>query len=323
VIDSGIDYPHPDLAANIWVNPGEAAGNGLDDGNGYVDDIHGYDFVSEDGDPLDDYYHGTHVAGTIAAEGDNGIGVTGVAWDARLMAVKVFESEGAGTEFDIIQGIEYAALAGAGITNNSYGYGFSQGIYDAIQLAGANGQLFVAAAGNDASDNDANPTYPASFDLDNIVSVAATTAADALAPSSNYGAATVDLGAPGADIYSTLPDGGYGLLSGTSMAAPHVAGTAALLLAHNPDLSAPELKRLLLETTDPVADLAGHTVSGGRLNAANALDADRPPVEVVAGLGACPGRPGRRRARGDQRRGTCADRQRRRRGARAGDRQRG
>jgi Ca2+-binding RTX toxin-like protein len=283
VIDTGIDYTHPDLDDNMWINRGEVAGNGIDDdGNGFVDDYHGYDFVNEDGDPFDDYFHGTHVAGTIAAEGNNSLGVTGVAWDAQLMAVKVLDAGGFGTEFDIIQGIEYSALTGADISNNSYrGYGFSQGIYDAIALAGANGHLFVAAAGNETNDNDINPAYPASYNLDNIVAVAATTADDTIASFSNYGAATVDLGAPGDNIFSTLPGNGYGSLSGTSMATPHVAGTAALLLSQNPDLSVSELKSLLLDTTDPLATLAGLSVSGGRLNAANALNADLPPVELV------------------------------------------
>ncbi|UEM25318.1 S8 family serine peptidase (plasmid) [Skermanella mucosa] len=283
VIDTGIELPHPDLDDNIWSNPGEIAGNGVDDdGNGYVDDISGYDFVNEDADPTDDYFHGTHVAGTIAAEGDNGVGVTGVAWDARLMVVKAFDSAGFGNEFDIIQAIEYAALEGADISNNSWsGYDFSQGVHDAVRLAGEQGQLFVAAASNETSDNDSFPAYPASFDLDNIVSVAATTASDTLASFSNYGATTVDLGAPGENIYSTFTGGGYGYLSGTSMATPHVSGTAALLLSRNPDLSTGELKALLLDTVDPVADLAGRTVTGGRLNAAAALAASGPPVEIT------------------------------------------
>lgn len=283
VIDTGIDYTHPDLADNIWVNPGEVADNGVDDdGNGFVDDYHGYDFVNEDGDPLDDHFHGTHVAGTIAAQGDNGRGVVGVAWDAQLMGVKVLDSGGFGTDFDIIQGIEYSALTGADISNNSYrGYDFSQGIYDAVALAGGAGQLFVAAAGNEANDNDSLPAYPASFDLANIVAVAATNANDALAEFSNYGSTTVDLGAPGEDIYSTVPGSGYDFLSGTSMATPHVAGVAALLLSQEPGLSLAEIKALLLETTDPLADLAGRTVAGGRLNAASALTANTPPVEVL------------------------------------------
>lgn len=281
VIDTGIDLTHPDLDDNLWSNPGEIAGNGLDDdGNGHVDDVNGYDFVNEDADPTDDHSHGTHVAGTIAAEGGNGEGIAGVAWNARLMAVKVFDSTGFANEFDMIQAIEYAALEGADISNHSWAsYEFSQGIHDAIRLAGEQGQLFVAAAGNESNDNDAVPDYPASFDLDNVVSVAATTASDTLAWFSNFGATTVDLGAPGEGIYSTLPGNRYGYQDGTSMATPHVSGTAALLLSRNPDLSAEELKSILLGTVDPVADLAGRTVTGGRLNAAAALAASGPPVE--------------------------------------------
>ncbi|UEM07882.1 S8 family serine peptidase (plasmid) [Skermanella rosea] len=283
VIDTGIDLAHPDLDDNLWSNPGEIGGNGLDDdGNGYVDDIHGYDFVNEDADPNDDYSHGTHVAGTIAAEAGNGQGIAGVAWDARLMAVKAFDSTGFANEFDMIQAIEYAALEGADISNHSWGaYEFSQGIYDAIRLAAEQGQLFVAAAGNESNDNDAVPGYPASFDLDNVISVAATTASDTLAWFSNFGATSVDLGAPGEGIYSTLPGNGYGYLDGTSMATPHVSGAAALLLSQNPGLSAEELKSALLGTADPVADLAGRTVTGGRLNAAAALAASGPPVEIT------------------------------------------
>src|SRR4051812_24266670 len=197
------------------------------------------------------------------------------------MAIKVLDAGGSGTEFDIIQGIEYSTLNGADITNNSYrGYGSSQGIYDAVQFARTSGQLFVAAAGNETNDNDINPAYPASFDLDNIVAVAATTASDTIAGVSNYGAGTVDLGAPGENTYSTLPGNGYGYLSGTSMATPHVAGTAALLLSLDPSLSSSDLKSLLLNTTDPLPDLAGRTVSGGRLNANSALTAASPPVEI-------------------------------------------
>ena len=283
VIDTGIDLTHPDLDDNLWSNPGEIAGNGLDDdGNGYVDDIHGYDFVNEDADPNDDYSHGTHVAGTIAAEAGNGQGIAGVARDARLMAVKAFDSAGFANEFDLIQAIEYAALEGADISNHSWAsYEFSQGINDAIRLAAEQGQLFVAAAGNESNDNDAVPVYPASFDLDNVISVAATTASDTLAWFSNFGATTVDLGAPGEGIYSTLPGNGYGYLDGTSMATPHVSGAAALLLSQDPGLSAGELKSALLGTADPVADLAGRTVTGGRLNAAAALAASGPPVEIT------------------------------------------
>ena len=273
VIDTGVDYTHPDLINNLWINPGEIPDNGLDDdGNGFVDDVHGYDFVNNDGDPFDDNGHGTHVAGTIAAEGDNGIGITGVTWSAQIMALKFLDAFGFGTTFDAIQAIEYAILMGADLTNNSWGGGgFSQPLRDAIAAAGEAGQVFVAAAGNFSSDSDAFPSYPAAYDLDNIISVAATDENDQLADFSNFGVISVDLAAPGVDIFSTTPSNNYGFLSGTSMASPHVAGVVSLLLAENPDLTPVEIKNRLIETIDPIPALADITVSGGRLNAFNAL----------------------------------------------------
>ncbi|NES64988.1 MAG: S8 family serine peptidase, partial [Okeania sp. SIO2D1] len=273
VIDSGIDYTHPDLANNIWVNPGEIAGNGIDDdNNGYVDDVNGYDFAYGDSDPFDGDSHGTHVSGTIAAEGNNSLGVVGVNWDADLMALKFLDDFGFGDTFDAILAIEYATMMGADLTNNSWGGGgFSQGLYDAIAAAGAADSLFVAAAGNSANNNDIFPSYPDSYDLDNIISVASTDHNDNLSSFSNYGATSVDLGAPGSNIYSTIPGGGYGFLSGTSMAAPHVSGVAALILAENPDLSYEEVKEIILESADPIPALDGITVTGARLNAFNAI----------------------------------------------------
>lgn len=273
VIDTGVDYTHPDLNDNMWINPGEIPGNGLDDdNNGFVDDYHGYDFVNNDGDPFDDEGHGTHVAGTIAAEGNNGIGVTGVTWSAQIMALKFLDEFGFGSTFDAIQAIDYAVLMGADLTNNSWGGGgFSQALADAIAAAGEVGQVFVAAAGNFGLNTDIAPEYPAAYGLDNIISVAATDDDDQLAGFSNFGATSVDLGAPGVSILSTQPGNNYGFLDGTSMAAPHVTGVAALLLAENPDLTPTELKARLLETADPIPALDGVTVSGGRLNAFNAL----------------------------------------------------
>jgi subtilisin family serine protease len=287
VIDTGVDYNHPELNDNMWTNPGETPDNGVDDdGNGFVDDYYGYDFVNEDGDPLDDYFHGTHVAGTIAAEGNNGDGVTGVNWDAQIMAIKFLDSNGSGTYFDAIEAVEYATMMGVPVTNNSWGgYGFSQGLYDAIAAAGEQGQLFVASAGNESNDND-NPdfqAYPASFDLNNIIAVAATNSNDQLSYFSNYGANTVDLGAPGEDILSLFPGGDYGFLSGTSMAAPHVTGVVSLILAENPGLSAEEIKDLILTTVDPLTSLEGITVSGGRLNAFEALSELGPPPPPIIG----------------------------------------
>jgi subtilisin family serine protease len=273
VIDTGVDYTHPDLDDNIWTNPGEIAGNNIDDdGNGFVDDIHGYDFVNDDGDPMDDNYHGTHVAGTIAAEGNNDVGVVGVNWNAQIMGIKWIDGDGFGNTFDAIQAVEYSTLMGVKITNNSWRlFEYSQGLYDAIAAAGEAGNLFVAAAGNDARDTDLDPNYPSAYDLDNIISVAATDHNDQLADFSNYGTTTVDLGAPGVDVYSTFPNNSYDTLSGTSMASPHVAGVASLLWSQNPDLTAAEVKNILLTSVDPIPALDGITVSGGRLNAYQAL----------------------------------------------------
>lgn len=274
VIDTGIDYTHPDLVNNMWTNPGEIPGNGLDDDlNGYVDDVYGYDFAYNDGDPFDRQSHGTHVAGTIAAESNNGQGVTGVSWDAQLMAIQFLDDSGRGSTFNAIRAVEYATMMGAQLTNNSWGGGgFSQGLHDAIEAAGKANSLFIAAAGNNSRNTDASPYYPANYELDNVISVAATDHHDNLSWFSNYGATTVDLGAPGSSIYSTVPGGGYAYKNGTSMAAPHVAGVASLLWSEDPSLSASEVKQAILDSSDPIAALDGKTLSGGRLNALNALN---------------------------------------------------
>jgi subtilisin family serine protease len=297
VIDTGVDYTHPDLAANIWTNPGEIGGNGLDDdGNGFVDDLHGYDFVNNDGDPLDDHSHGTHVAGTIAARSDNGQGVAGVAWQASIMGLKFLSAGGSGSTSNAIRALNYATLmrtqygVNVRVTNNSWGGGgYSQGLYDAIAASGAAGILFVAAAGNSGTDNDAAPHYPSNYDLPNVVSVAATDRNDQLASFSNYGAQSVDLAAPGVSIVSTIPGGGYASYSGTSMATPHVAGVAALAWSLDPDASVAEVRQALLEGVDPLAGLAGRVTTGGRLNAAGTLallgdEPSDPPVQPPANL---------------------------------------
>jgi len=294
VIDTGLDYNHEDIVGNVWSNPGEIPNNGIDDdNNGFIDDDKGWDFANNDNDPFDDNLHGTHVSGTIAAVGNNAIGVTGVNWSAQIMPLKFLSANGSGTTADAISAIQYAIAMGAAVSNNSWGGGaFSQALYDAIAEAGAAGQLFVAAAGNDSANTDVTPSYPASYDLDNIISVAATDDNDLLATFSNYGAVSVDLGAPGVDILSTTPPatgggggggrmggGGapttgtstYTTLSGTSMAAPHVTGAVALILSSNPAASAAEVKNTILSGADLIAALAGITVSGGRLNAFNAV----------------------------------------------------
>ena len=285
VIDTGIDYNHEDLAANMWTNPGETPGNGVDDdGNGVIDDVHGFNAINGSGDPFDDHFHGTHCAGTIGAVGNNGIGVAGVNWETQIMALKFLDAGGSGTNEDAISAIDYAiARRNEGVNlrvlSNSWGGGeFSQALLDAINEAGEAGMMFVAAAGNFASDNDGFAFYPASYDAPSIVSVAATDHNDALADFSNFGATTVDLGAPGVGVLSTFPGNSYEFLDGTSMATPHVAGVAALALATNGTLTIDELKDILLSSGDPLPALEGITVSGNRLNAAAALEQTGPPV---------------------------------------------
>ncbi len=273
VIDSGLDYNHPDIATNVWINTGEIANNGIDDDrNGFIDDVRGWDFANNDNNPFDDNDHGTHVSGIIAAVGNNGIGVTGVNWSAQIMPLKFLNARGAGSTADAISAINYAVMMGARISNNSWGGGaFSQALFDAIAAAQTAGHLFVAAAGNDGANTDVTPSYPASYNLNNIVSVAATDDDDALATFSNFGRITVDLGAPGVAILSTTPANTYSTFSGTSMAAPHVAGSAALVLAEDPSLTLVELKAAILDNVDAIVALTGISVTGGRLNVANAV----------------------------------------------------
>ncbi len=280
VIDTGVDYTHPDLAGNIWTNIGEANGSpGVDDdGNGFVDDIHGYDFVNNDGDPMDDHSHGTHVSGTIGAVGNNTTGVAGVIFDVQIMGVKFLSAAGSGSLAGAVSALNYAVANGATISNNSWGGGpFTQALFDAIAAAGQQGHLFIAAAGNDGSDNDQIPSYPASYNLDNIISVAATDNRDGRAFFSNFGQTSVDLGAPGVDILSTLPGNQYGVFSGTSMATPHVTGVAALVRDLHPDWTFQQVKDTILSTVDPVQSLLGRTVTGGRLNAVAAITGMPPP----------------------------------------------
>ncbi|MFN7768903.1 MAG: S8 family serine peptidase [Planctomycetaceae bacterium] len=279
IIDTGIDYNHPDLAANIWTNPGEIAGDGIDnDANGFVDDIHGWDFFNEDSNPFDDNGHGTHVAGTIGAVGNNGVGVVGVNWNVKMMGLKFLSGSGSGFSSDAIRAVNYATLMrerGVNVvaTNNSWGGGgYDAAMESAIRAAGDQGVLFVAAAGNDGANIETAGFYPASYNLDTIVSVAATTSSDTLAGFSNYGVTRVDLGAPGAAIYSTLPGNTYGTYSGTSMATPQVAGVVALAAAQFPGATSLQLKQAVMDSGDSLAALAGKTISGKRLNAASTLD---------------------------------------------------
>lgn len=273
VIDTGVNYKHPDLANNMWVNEAEANGQpGVDDdGNGYIDDIHGYDFANKDGDPMDDHDHGSHCAGTIGAEGNNGIGVAGVNWKVRIMGIKFLSNTGGGTLEDAILSIDYATSMKVDVMSNSWGGGgYSENLKQAIERAQQAGILFVAAAGNARNNNDAQPSYPASYDLDNVISVAAVDDKGRLASFSNYGKKSVHIAAPGVNILSTNHSGRYMTMSGTSMATPHVSGVAALLLAYDGHLDYHQLKARLLNTARPLAQLRGK-VAHGLLNAYNAL----------------------------------------------------
>lgn len=271
VIDTGIRYTHRDLAANMWRNTGEIPNNGIDDDHdGFVDNLHGINAITGSGDPADDNGHGTHVAGTIGASADDGNPHVGVAWRVKLMGCKFLAAEGGGKTSDAIKCIDFAVSKGAQVLNNSWGGGgFSQALYDSIARSRDRGVLFVAAAGNEANNNDSNPSYPNSYTLDNIVSVAAINRQNQLASFSNFGVTTVDIAAPGVDIYSTWneSDTDYKTISGTSMAAPHVSGVAALLLSRFHGISLGDLKRALLNTATPVSGLQTKVVTGGRVNA--------------------------------------------------------
>jgi subtilisin family serine protease len=273
VIDTGIDYTHPDLAANIWTNPGEIAGDGIDnDNNGVIDDIHGYYPGGNSGDPMDGHSHGSHCSGTIAGVGNNGIGVTGVNQNARLMGVKIFSDAGRTTAADIVKGINYATQMGADITSNSWGGGAaSEAIKGAFEASPA---LHIIAAGNSNYDNDKRDNFPSNYDLDNIVAVAATTHTDERASFSQWGATKVDVAAPGKDIYSTINGGGYASYSGTSMATPHVSGGAALIKSEYPNATNAEIKDRLIFGSDRIPALNDISVSDGRVNFASSLEHD-------------------------------------------------
>lgn len=286
VIDTGVDYNHPDLADNIWTNPGEIPDNGVDDdGNGYVDDYYGYDFCNNDADPFDDHYHGTHCAGTVAATGDNSRGVPGVAWRASIMSIKFLCGNGSGSSWAAARAIRYAVDNGAVISSNSWGgTGRSSSISSAIDYARERGQLFIAAAGNSNKNMDHTNFYPAGYDHDNIISVAASDSSDRRASFSNYSSSRVDLAAPGVRIRSTIPNNRYGSLSGTSMAAPHVSGAAVLLKARDPEMSYAAVKNHLLESVDPLDNWNGVVATGGRMNVAAALGRVAPKPEAPTGV---------------------------------------
>lgn len=275
VIDSGVDYTHPDLRANMWINTGEIPDNDEDDdNNGYVDDIYGINAINDSGDPMDDGGHGTHVSGTVGAVGNNGEGVTGVNWNVKIMALKFLDEEGVGDTADAIQCFDYILQmktrgVNIRVVNNSWGsWGSSMALQTAIEACGSANILNVCAAGNDGVDNDNSPiaSYPASFDTPSILSVAASDWDDNPAWFTNWGATTVDIAAPGTSILSTYPGGQYLFLSGTSMACPHVAGAAALIVAFDPTLTALEIKAQIMNTGDPVSWTGKSTVTNKRLN---------------------------------------------------------
>lgn len=356
VIDTGIDYTHPDLYLNIWLNQREVpitlraslsdidfdglftfrdlnhssnasfvidynrngridAGdllndvrweNGFDDdGNGYRDDLIGWDFVNNDNDPFDDNRHGTHVSGTIGATGGNGVGVAGVNWNVQMVALKFLSASGSGSTGAAARAVDYftdAAIRATSTenfvaTNNSWGGGgYSQALNDAIGRAAQQDILFIAAAGNSSSNNDATNNYPSNYSTtsaagyDAVVAVASLTSTGALSSFSSYGASTVDIAAPGSSIYSTLAGGGYGVLSGTSMATPHVTGAVALYASQNPDASAAEIKQALLASAAATTSLAGKVVTGGRLDIGALMNTvplppgpPPPSVDTIAG----------------------------------------
>jgi Subtilase family/Purple acid Phosphatase, N-terminal domain len=294
VIDTGVDYNHEDLAGNMWVNTDEIPNNGIDDdGNGWRDDVHGADCINSDGNPMDDHGHGTHVSGTIGAVGNNLKGVAGVNWDVGIMALKFLGSDGKGSTFDAIECIDYAIANGAHLSNNSWGGGgSSNALRDAIQRAALDNQLFVAAAGNGGLDqvgdnNDTTPHYPSSYSNDNIIAVAATGSSDNLATFSNYGSTSVDLAAPGVSILSSLPGNQYGFASGTSMATPHVAGAAALLLSTMPNALYPTVRDRIFQSVDQLSTLSGKVATGGRLNVGRAIG---PSTLTISNLTVSPAR---------------------------------
>jgi thermitase len=273
VIDTGIDYTNPDLVDNVWTNEAELNGKpGVDDdNNGVIDDIHGYNAVTNSGDPKDDHGHGSHCSGTIGARGDDGKGIVGVAWNTRIMGVKFLDGNGSGSLEDAIKAIDYATKMGAKIMSNSWGGGGeSETLKQAIERANTAGALFVAAAGNESNDNDANPSFPASYQVPNVLAVAAVDNAGEIADFSSYGKTSVHVGAPGVNIVSTTING-YQSWSGTSMATPHVSGIAVLVASHEPKLTNVEIRDRIITTARPIASLHGKVRSGGIANAYMAL----------------------------------------------------
>ena len=272
VLDSGIQTGHPDIKKNVWRNEGETNNGVDDDSNGFVDDIHGIDLIADKDSSKDPHGHGTHVAGITGAKGNNNRGVAGVCWKAKLMNLRFMDSQGGGYTSDAATAIVYAVRHGVHVINASYGsYKPSDAEKDAIAYAQRHDTLIVAAAGNDSEDSDQTPSYPADYDFDNIISVAASTSSDKLASFSNFGNRSVDLAAPGVEIGSTWKGSDYRYLSGTSMATPFVTATAAMLRKAGDGIPYTRVRNLILNNVDRKGAFSSTTVTGGRLNAARAL----------------------------------------------------
>ncbi|MGI6680000.1 MAG: S8 family peptidase [Bdellovibrionota bacterium] len=285
VVDTGIDYYHPDLRDNLWVNPREIPNNGIDDdGNGVIDDVYGANFVDDTGSPLDDHGHGTHVAGIIGAKGNNGIGVAGTNWNVKIISVKFLNSYGSGSLYNGIRAFEYLEdLKNSGVdikvVNNSWGgSSYVQSLFDAMDSLARKGVILTAAAGNEASDNDVLGTYPANFDIDNLVSVASTDEQGGISYFSNIGGSTVDIAAPGSHILSTYLNGQYASMSGTSMATPYVTGALSLLFSYNSSLSAKNAIERLYNTGRDESTLSGSVRTGRMVDISRLLYNNTTPL---------------------------------------------
>jgi hypothetical protein len=282
VIDTGIDMDHEVFrdSGAIWTNPREIPSNGLDDdGNGYIDDVHGWNFVANNNLPIDDDGHGTHVSGIVLGVSQNIFSSSVAQAKIRIMPLKFLDSQGSGTTADAVKAIYYAVNNGAKVLNNSWGGGgFSNSLLDAIAFAYDHKVVFVAAAGNASSNNDSTPTYPANYNVPNMISVAATTDSDYLASYSNFGRQTVNMGAPGSNIMSTYPGDMFAANYGTSMATPFVSGIAALMARETPALTGYQIKNLIFDANQAVSSLTGKTSEQSRLNTYFALQASKAAV---------------------------------------------
>ncbi len=275
IIDTGVDMNHEVFVDSgaIWTNPNEIAGNGIDDdANGYIDDVHGWNFAANNNSPMDDDNHGTHVAGIVLGTTQDIAAYPMQPAAIRIMPLKFLDSSGMGTTSDAVKAIYYAVNNGAKVLNNSWGGGgYSNSLLDAIAFAYSRRVVFVAAAGNSSSNNDVTPTYPANYSVPGVISVASTTDADGLSSFSNFGLSTVHVGSPGSSIWSSLPNNFYGRASGTSMATPFVAGLAALMLRENSSLSAYQVRELLFAGAQKISSLQTKTTTKARINAYNSV----------------------------------------------------